>query len=425
MAVLGLLILGAVSVLGPRLAVAAAVPAAEGAPSPLDRALGRLVRQQLSLLRERARSEAVRRHLKARARALAAELEVDARRRVRLQRARARLQRRLQQLEARLPLLATKETRVVGRAERLLPALLDHLRRAPPDSPQRRRAQLLWRLLQQTAAEARARRAAIRQARDRYRTALLRVEGRLAQLTLRLHSRAQAVAAVHQRLARLQAAQAARALRLQRLRARHAQLVALRAQSRQLMAATLIRDPAAPASLLPATIPAARIPTAPPLLVARAAIHPLQRLPLRTLPPPARLRMAQGPGLGLMPAEGVLLARFGEVRGGVRARGLTLAVRRPQTLRAPRSGRVAFAGPFGDWGAVLILDHGDGYHTLIAGAGRLDVARGDRVAAGAAVGAAWPQRGRAGHLYVELRFRGRPIDPLAGVAATSTNDYSG
>jgi len=106
-----------------------------------------------------------------------------------------------------------------------------------------------------------------------------------------------------------------------------------------------------------------------------------------------------------------LIARFGEGSGPL-ASGVALETELPQAVRTPRPGRVAFAGPFRDFGAVLILEHGGGYHTLIAGLSRLAVRRGARVRFGDVLGYVVPEGEHGRRLYVELRHRGRTIDPL-------------
>jgi septal ring factor EnvC (AmiA/AmiB activator) len=72
---------------------------------------------------------------------------------------------------------------------------------------------------------------------------------------------------------------------------------------------------------------------------------------------------------------------------------------------------VVFAGPFRSFGRVAILDHGDGWTTLIAGLGALAVRTDDEVGAGAAIGRA--AGGEDPRVTVELRRRGRPVDIAA------------
>lgn len=114
-----------------------------------------------------------------------------------------------------------------------------------------------------------------------------------------------------------------------------------------------------------------------------------------------------------LPIRGHLLTGFGEVSAaGVRSRGLTVAADPGAAVLAPASARVAYARPFGDFGVVVILDHGGGWTTMVTGLGAAAVTPGTRVAQGAPVGRA----GNGGQVTVELRRRGRPVDmvPLLG-----------
>jgi septal ring factor EnvC (AmiA/AmiB activator) len=78
---------------------------------------------------------------------------------------------------------------------------------------------------------------------------------------------------------------------------------------------------------------------------------------------------------------------------------------------APWDGRVEFAGPFRGYGQILIIEHGDGYHSLLAGLERIDVAVGQALVAGEPVGVVKSGEGKPS-LYLELRRHGQPIDPL-------------
>jgi septal ring factor EnvC (AmiA/AmiB activator) len=109
-----------------------------------------------------------------------------------------------------------------------------------------------------------------------------------------------------------------------------------------------------------------------------------------------------------LPATGQLLAGLGDVSdNGVRARGLTLAVRPLAQLIAPSPGRVVFAGPFRGYGNVLIIDHGGGWTSLIASIGTLDVSVGESVIQGSPIGRAGEERPT---ITVELRLKGEPVD---------------
>ena len=89
---------------------------------------------------------------------------------------------------------------------------------------------------------------------------------------------------------------------------------------------------------------------------------------------------------------------------GVRSRGLTLATYRGMAVTAPADGVVKFAGPFGDYDGVLIIDHGGGWLSLIVNVAS-ELHTGDRVRLGDPVGRA------LGPIEVELSRNGRRISP--------------
>jgi murein DD-endopeptidase MepM/ murein hydrolase activator NlpD len=117
------------------------------------------------------------------------------------------------------------------------------------------------------------------------------------------------------------------------------------------------------------------------------------------------------------PIAGQVSKGFEERGIGLRGRGVTFASGLAQPVRAPRGGTVAFAGPFKSFGLLLIVEHGHGYHSLLAGMARLDVRAGDVVVAGQAVGSIAGSESVPAWLYLELRHNGRPVNPLPWLAA--------
>jgi septal ring factor EnvC (AmiA/AmiB activator) len=114
-----------------------------------------------------------------------------------------------------------------------------------------------------------------------------------------------------------------------------------------------------------------------------------------------------------VPVTGKLVTGFGEVSSdaGVTSRGLTWVVPGGADISAPAAGKIVFAGPFRDYGRIVVIDHGGGWSTLLIGLGTLSVTTGQRVGQGALLGAA-PQ-GDDRQVTAELRRKGRPIDPVA------------
>lgn len=122
------------------------------------------------------------------------------------------------------------------------------------------------------------------------------------------------------------------------------------------------------------------------------------------------------------PAMGSLKRRYGEGADdpGALSKGIVIAARSGGQVIAPFDGTVAFAGPFRGYGLLLIIEHSEGYHTLLAGLGRIDSVIDQRVFAGEPVGVMDSQG--ASDLYVELRQNGQPVNPLPWL--TSRNGKS-
>jgi murein hydrolase activator len=125
--------------------------------------------------------------------------------------------------------------------------------------------------------------------------------------------------------------------------------------------------------------------------------------------PRGSLVEAGGDGPYAMPASGRIVARFGTRTGaGVRSRGLTIGTRPQAQVTAPAAGRIAYAGPFREYGDIVIIEHVGERLSLLSGMERVDGVVGETVAAGTPVGRMGSDQPR---LYIELRVAGRPVDP--------------
>jgi murein hydrolase activator len=81
-------------------------------------------------------------------------------------------------------------------------------------------------------------------------------------------------------------------------------------------------------------------------------------------------------------------------------------------VRAVAPGRVVHAGWFKGYGNLVIVDHGDGYHTLVAHLTAMQTAMGEEVDAGDVLGTVGDSGSLKGpYLYFEIREKGRPVDP--------------
>ncbi len=108
------------------------------------------------------------------------------------------------------------------------------------------------------------------------------------------------------------------------------------------------------------------------------------------------------------PVVGDVIEGLGSIdASGRRARGMTIMARSGAQIVAPAAGRVMFAGPFRTYGQVAIIDHGDGWTSLITGMVAEQVRVGDTVVAGSPIGRAGAGNARIG---VEIRRNGVPTD---------------
>lgn len=141
---------------------------------------------------------------------------------------------------------------------------------------------------------------------------------------------------------------------------------------------------------------------------------------LASLPPgsaPAIRAMSGAQGRLTLPARGEIIKEFGSNEAfGATSKGITIRTRPDAQVVAPYDGQVVFAGPFRGYGEILIIEHSEGYHTLLSGLSRIDVVAGQWVLAGEPVGVMGPREGEGPGLYVELRRNGRPINPLPWLA---------
>lgn len=138
--------------------------------------------------------------------------------------------------------------------------------------------------------------------------------------------------------------------------------------------------------------------------------------------------MKRAPGMSksggmILPVGGDVVTRYGEQdRFGVTSRGLTLKGRAGADVVAPLEGSVMFAGPFKGYGLILILEHAGGYHSLLAGLGRIDGQVGQHVLAGEPLGAL--SSDGTPTMYFELRRGGQPINPMHGVSSSDGKGQS-
>lgn len=112
----------------------------------------------------------------------------------------------------------------------------------------------------------------------------------------------------------------------------------------------------------------------------------------------------------LLPVAGRVVTGFGDANAtGERSSGLVMASRSRAQAVAPGAGRVVFAGPYRGFGAIAIIEHENGWTSLVTGLSRVTVAVGQEVTAGSPLG----QGGVTESLIaLELRKDGEPVNPL-------------
>ena len=126
------------------------------------------------------------------------------------------------------------------------------------------------------------------------------------------------------------------------------------------------------------------------------------------------------------PADGAITVGFGRVVNPkfntvTVQNGIDIAAPAGAPVRAVAPGRVVHAGWFRGYGNLVIVDHGAGYHTLVAHLGTMRTAMGEDVEGGDVLGTVGDSGSLKGpYLYFEVRERGRPVDPRPWLAPQGT-----
>jgi murein hydrolase activator len=143
----------------------------------------------------------------------------------------------------------------------------------------------------------------------------------------------------------------------------------------------------------------------------------------------AQLKGAAGSGFATLkgrlpyPARGIVEVGFGKV---LNPKFNTVTVQKGLDIRAAAAtpavsvaaGTVAYAGWLKGYGNLIIIDHGGGYHSLLAHLARVNVEVEKEVEQGQKVGEVGDTGSLKGaYLYFEIRFRGQAIDPAPWLSA--------
>ena len=118
------------------------------------------------------------------------------------------------------------------------------------------------------------------------------------------------------------------------------------------------------------------------------------------------------------PTAGKVQRRFGqevEREHGtvVSHNGLDIDAPHGSVVQSVGPGKVAFAGWLQGYGQVVIVDHGQRYHSVVAHLSKVNARKGQTVSEGSQLGLVGDSGSQKGsRLYFELRRDGRAIDPM-------------
>lgn len=136
-----------------------------------------------------------------------------------------------------------------------------------------------------------------------------------------------------------------------------------------------------------------------------------------------RSSAAPPPDMIFDPVAGAVRITFGATDDlGAPSKGITYNARSGARVSTPLAGKVRFAGPFKKYKHILIIEHADGYHSLIAGLGQVDTIVGAALSAGEPVGRVADAQTEEHPLYYELRHNGNPVNPQKILIAQRKQD---
>ncbi|MBL0922904.1 MAG: peptidoglycan DD-metalloendopeptidase family protein [Sphingomonadaceae bacterium] len=125
----------------------------------------------------------------------------------------------------------------------------------------------------------------------------------------------------------------------------------------------------------------------------------------------AGAQQADGPKAYILPVRGDVVSGFNELTStGYRDRGIRMNAAASSPIVAPAAGRVTYAGRYRSYGQIIIIEHGNGWNTLITNLAAVRVSKGQSVDQGAVLGTSGDEEREIG---VELRKNGRVMDIAA------------
>lgn len=116
--------------------------------------------------------------------------------------------------------------------------------------------------------------------------------------------------------------------------------------------------------------------------------------------------VAGSKGKFALPVDGEIVKKFGD-----NSKGIEIKTRAQAQVVSPFDGEVVYTGPFLSYGNIMIIRHGEQYHSLLAGLKSTESRVGDNVLKGEPVGRMGREKDGLTKLYIELRKNSKPIDP--------------
>ena len=115
------------------------------------------------------------------------------------------------------------------------------------------------------------------------------------------------------------------------------------------------------------------------------------------------------------PVDGTVVESFGRHRLATYAsytvcNGIRLRVPGQRPVKAIFPGVVAYARYFKGYGNMVVIDHGSGVYSLVAGLATILVRRNQSVSMGTRLGLSSPPKA-GGNIYLEIRVNGKAVDP--------------
>jgi len=129
------------------------------------------------------------------------------------------------------------------------------------------------------------------------------------------------------------------------------------------------------------------------------------------------LSIADVKGRLVYPVKGKIINRFGRKMDKrfdtyIVYNGINLKVEKGTDVRSIFHGKVLYTGTLEGYGKIIIIGHGDDYHSLYGHLDNIRAEMGDWVKEGTVIGESGDTGSLLGAtLYLEIRYKGKPVEP--------------